>query len=159
MLGIGVLLLPRPALAQGPPADVGQVMKAVALATGLAGVPAHVQVKPIDPELAADPAALRPLDAFVVRETDGTLRQVIYLNARSEMVRMAADEPAPYAHLLAAVIHHELQHLAGATEADARRAEAAFVRACVDRGTLPRSWAGRYVELLAHHREGTTRPR
>ena len=36
--------------------------------------------------------------------------------------------------MLAAVIHHEAQHLAGASEAEARRAEFAFFQSLVSRG-------------------------
>ena len=39
-----------------------------------------------------------------------------------------------YVVVLAAVIHHEAQHLAGASEAEARRAEFAFFQSLVSRG-------------------------
>src|SRR6478736_3787620 len=62
--------------------DENRLHKAIARATALADLPAILRVVAIDPELAAEPTALQGLDAFVVREADGHLRPVVYLNAR-----------------------------------------------------------------------------
>ena len=59
---------------------------------------------------------------------------IIYINRRSEIVRRAVGGTEFYVVVLAAVIHHEAQHLAGASEAEARRAEFAFFQSLVSRG-------------------------
>ena len=80
----------------------------------------------IDPDLAPDAGAIRRLDAFVVREPDGTIRRVIYLNRRAAVIGRAITGPDLDLAILAAVIHHELAHLHGASEAEARRSEREF---------------------------------
>jgi hypothetical protein len=103
----------------------------------------------IDPDLTADPVAVRRLDAFVVREPGGEFRPVIYVNCRSQIVQQAAAGTDAYVIVLAAVLHHEAQHVKGATEADARRAEAEFFRAHVRRGDVSPAVGEAYLELLA----------
>ena len=71
----------------------------------------------IDPDLAADPEALRRLDAFLVREANGKIRQVIYLNRRAAIVENALAGKDVDVAILAAVISHEQEHLRGAERA------------------------------------------
>jgi hypothetical protein len=134
------------ALAQVP--DGARLRKAIDRAVAVADLPPALRVIAIDPELAADPAALQELDAFVVREPDGRLRQVVYLNARSELVRMAARGSRVHTHLLAAVVVHEAHHLAGASEVEARRGEAEFIERLVGRQRVSPQLAGRYLQEL-----------
>ena len=122
--------------------------EALAMAVRLAALDNGLRVRLIDPDLAADPEALRRLDAFVVRESDGSLRQVIYVNRRSEIVSRAAAGSALYVGVLAAVLHHEAQHLAGASEEEARRAELAFFHALIARGDVPAGLGHQYLQLL-----------
>jgi hypothetical protein len=91
---------------------------------------------------------LRGLDAFVVREPNGALRPVIYINRASEIVRDAAGGSELHVFMLAAVIHHEARHLAGATEDEARRSELAFFEALVTRTRSPSDTELRYLQLL-----------
>ena len=123
--------------------------RAVARALRLVSLDRGVRVRLIDPELAGNTRALQQLDAFVVREPDGGLRPVVYLNRDSALVRRAAAGSDFHVHVLAAVIHHEARHLAGASEAEARRDELAFFRALVARGSVPPSVGQQYLQMLA----------
>jgi hypothetical protein len=102
----------------------------------------------IDPEFTADPAAVRRLDAFTVREPDGRLRQKIYINVRSSLVRGASEGNDFYVKVLAAVIVHEIEHLKGGSEARARRAERQFFEALVARSLVDPADGERYLDVL-----------
>jgi hypothetical protein len=52
-------------------------------------------------------------------------------------VQQTTAGSALYVDVLAAVIHHEAQHLDGASEADASRAEQQFFRSLIGKGTVP----------------------
>lgn len=129
-------------------ADAAREQRVVARAARLAALPPALRVVLIEPELAPDPSLLAELDAFVVRSPDGRLRPVIYLNRRADVVRRAAGGSAFHLSVLAAIIHHEAQHLAGASEAEARRAELAFFRGLVARGEVGADLGARYLQLL-----------
>lgn len=119
------LVLAVPCFANGNdrrPADL------VARAARLAGLPDDVAVRLVDPDLTGDPAQVSRLDAFVVREADGTLRRVVYVNLHAPVMRRVLEDPARFLPLLAAVLHHEHQHLEGADEAQALAAERRFLR-------------------------------
>lgn len=122
--------------------------EALAAAVRLAALDNGLRVRLIDPDLAPDPEPVRRLDAFVVLESDGSLRQVIYVNRQSAIVRRAAAGSALYVGILAAVLHHEAQHLAGASEEEARRAELAFFHALIARGDVPAQPGRQYLQLL-----------
>jgi len=107
-----------------------------------------VKVVLIDPDLAPDPEALRRLDAFVVREPGGAFRPAIYINRHSQVLRRAAAGSDFHLRILAGIIHHEAAHLGGASEAEARRAEAAFFRSMMTRGDVPPAAGLRYLRLL-----------
>jgi hypothetical protein len=119
-----------------------RAMRLVRLAPG-------ITARLIDPELASDSEAVKQLDAFVVREASGELRPVIYVNCRSPIVRQAARGADAYVIVLAAVLHHEAQHVNGATEADARRAEVEFFQSRVRRGDVSPEVGEAYLKLLA----------
>jgi hypothetical protein len=122
--------------------------RALDRASRLARVEPGVRVALIDPDLAPEPELLRPLDAFVVRERDGRLRRFIYVNRTSPIVARAASGVDLDVLVLAAVIHHEARHLAGATEAEARHAELAFFRAAVASLAAASDAAEQHVTLL-----------
>ena len=112
-----------------------------------------VPVRLIDPDLAADPEAIRRLDAFLVRERDGRIRQVIYLNRRSSVVENAMRGRAIDIAILAAVIRHEQEHLRGADEQQARLAERDFFQGLMLAGHVPVDEAMAYLDVLRkHHR-------
>jgi hypothetical protein len=125
--------------------------EAIALqrALRLVTVDPSVRVVLIEPELAPDPEALRSLDAFTVRQADGTLRPVIYVNRQSAIVQAGASGSDFYVKVLAAVIHHEARHLEGASESEACRAEMEFFRSLVARGEVPSVAGLSYLQLLA----------
>jgi hypothetical protein len=110
--------------------------EALRRALALVGVDSDVTVRLIDPGLAPDVDAIRRFDAFVVREPDGSLRRTIYINRESAIVQRAAAGSDLHVGVLAAVIHHEVQHLRGASEREARRAEREFFHALVARGQI-----------------------
>lgn len=126
----------------------GREIRALSSAVILAALSGHLRVRLIDPDLAPDPEPLRGLDAFVVREADGTLRPVIYINRKSDIVRRAAAGSALHVGILAAVLHHEAQHLAGASEEEARRAELTFFNRLIARGEVPADEGRQYLQLL-----------
>jgi hypothetical protein len=123
---------------------------AAAVAAALRLVPdgRRLTVHTIDPEVTGDPAAVRRLDAFVVRERDGSLRQVVYLNCRSAMFEAAAGGSDFYVKVLAAVIHHERCHLDGLDERAAAAAERMFFVALIRDGLVPAAEGLAHLKLM-----------
>lgn len=123
--------------------------EARAVALALRHVPRPVAaVVIVDPELAPDREAVARVDAFVVRERDGSLRQVVYINARTALMQAAAAGSTEHVAVLAAVIHHEMHHLRGHDEGDARRAERQLLVQLVERGVMTREGGMRHLRLL-----------
>ena len=133
------------------PLDADERSEAAALqrALRLVTLDPSVRVVLIEPELAPDPEALRSLDAFTVRQPDGTLRPAIYINRRSPIVQAGASGSDFYVKVLAAVIHHEARHLEGASESEACRAEMEFFRSLVAQGEVPAVTGLSYLQLLS----------
>jgi hypothetical protein len=115
--------------------------------------PVKVPVRFIDPELAADPEAIRRVDAFLVKEPGGRVRQVIYLNRRSEMVENAIRGRDIDIAILAAVIRHEQEHLRGGGEREARKVEKAFFQSLVFTGKVPLDEGLAYLQDLEQHHQ------
>lgn len=116
-----------------------------------------VPIRFIDPELAADPDAIRRVDAFLVREASGGVRQAIYLNRRSAIVENAIRGRDIDIAVLAAVIRHEQEHLRGGTEREARRVERDFFQRLIFTGKVPVEEGLAYLHDLEQHnrlREG-----
>jgi hypothetical protein len=132
--GVLALIAAAPSMAASPNGREGRVLER---ASKLLPQQPAVPVRLIDPELAADPWALRRVDAFVVREPNGDLRQIIYLNRRSAMVENALAGKAIDIAILAAVIRHEQEHLRGGTELEARKVEREFFQRLVFTGRVP----------------------
>jgi hypothetical protein len=152
LLVLGVTALPAAAAAQG--------LEARTLERALKLLPQRptVPVRFVDPELAGDPDAIRRLDAFLVRELDGRLRQVIYLNRRSLMVERALSGSALDLAILAAVIRHEVEHLRGAGEGQARAAEREFFQHLMFVGHVSVEEGLAYLaDVEQHHRLRQTR--
>jgi hypothetical protein len=146
VIGFGVCALAAP-LAAG--AECGGARDKTALASALKLVPGHhaLTVTAIDPDLTGTPSTIRALDAFVVRERDGSLRHVVYFNCESALFKAASDGSDLHVKLLAAVIFHESCHLRGMDEKQAGAAERAFLAEMIQRGLLPTR------EGLAHLRQ------
>jgi hypothetical protein len=85
----------------------------------------------------------RHLDAFV---TEGS--RVIYLTSHSAVLKGALDGSRFHLYVLASIIWHEMAHLQGEGEADARRSEEQLWRRFVRDGLLDQVTALRYLELL-----------
>lgn len=151
-LAMLILMCSTPAaLAQPVEGDETLVAQAVLRrARDLARLEPGVRARLIDPELAADPRMVGALDAFVVREAGGQLRPTIYVNCRSPLVARAAAGDEVDVIALAAVLHHEAQHLRGASEADARRAETAFFKSELRRARIGGETATGYLRLLSY---------
>jgi hypothetical protein len=123
---------------------------AAAVAAALRLVPdgRRLTIRTVDPDVTGDPAAVRQLDAFVVRERDGALRQVVYLNCRSPMFEAAARGSDFYIKVLAAVILHEQCHLEGLDERAAAAAERSFFAALVRDGLVPAAEGLAHLKLM-----------
>lgn len=121
-----------------------------AVASALELVPRSLRrpIVVIDPEGTADPATIRLLDAFIVREPDEQLRQKIYINRESRILREAVKGVDFYVKALAALLVHEAAHLDGKAEPDARAAEIDFLRDLMSRGLVRQDDARRYLALL-----------
>jgi hypothetical protein len=132
-----------------PEADERSEVAALQRALRLVTLDPSVRVVLIEPELAPDPEALRSLDAFTVRQNDGTLRRAIYINRRSAIVQAGASGSDFYVKVLAAVIHHEARHLEGALEPEARQAEMEFFRSLIKEGEVPDVLGLSYLQLLS----------
>jgi hypothetical protein len=84
-------------------------------------------------------------------------RQAIYLNRDSGVVQKAIHGRDLDIAILATVIRHEQQHLRGANEQDARRAERDFFRSPIQGGRVPVDEGVAYPNILQTHyglREG-----
>lgn len=112
-----------------------------------------VPVRLIDPDLTPDPDALRKLDAFLVREPDGKVRQVIYLNRRTAIVDNALAGRDVDVAILAAVISHEIEHLRGGSERQARRAERDLFQRLIFVGKVPVAEGLAYLADLEQDRQ------
>ena len=129
--------------------DDPRARRALQRALELTSLESGVRVLFIEPDLAPCTLPIGRLDAFVIREPSGTPRRIIYINRRSEIVRRAVEGTEFYVVVLAAVIHHEAQHLAGASEGEARRAEFAFFQSLVSRGYVQFDLGFRYLQRLS----------
>ena len=138
--------LAPPAQAGGKSPEARALERAVRLLRRLPSVP----VRLVDPELAADPEAIRRVDAFLIREANGELRQAVYLNRRSSMVEKAIAGRDIDIAIPAAVIRHEMEHLHGAGERDARRVEREFFQYLVFTGRVPTYEGLAYLQDLTH---------
>jgi hypothetical protein len=107
-----------------------------------------VPIRLIDPELAADPDAVRRLDAFLIRDSDGRVRPVIYLNQRSALIQKALSGGRFDLAVLAAVIRHEQEHLRGGTEVEARHVELTFFQSLIRDGQVASDQGLAYLKQL-----------
>ncbi len=133
----------------GPDPERRAIQEALRYLPGTVTCPITV----LDPEAVPDSAAVSRLDAFIVAEPDASLRQRIYINRHSPMLREAMRGTEPYAQMLAAVIVHEARHLEGGTESEARDAESQFFARLIARGLVPKASGRRYLAALS--RQGT----
>jgi hypothetical protein len=137
---------------RGTDPDVAAQRRAIDEARRLVGSPSSCEVVIIDPDLAADPDAIRKLDAFTVRESTGALRQKIFINSESGILREAARGEGFYVAVLAAVLVHEIEHLKGGSEDAARLAERRFFDDLIASGVVSESEGLRYAAVLRAHR-------
>jgi len=145
-----VFVLSTPARAA---AQKGPEARLLERALKLLPEPPAVPVRMIDPDLAADPDALRRLDAFLVREANGKVRQVIYLNRKATIVENALAGKDVDVAILAAVIRHELEHLRGGGEREARTAERVLFQRLIFVGKVPVAEGLAYLADLEQDRQ------
>ena len=88
-LAVSLLLATVPSTPAHAAAQKGPEARLLERALKLLPQRPTVPVRLIDPDLTADPDAVRRLDAFLVRERRGRIRQAIYLNRRSSIVENA----------------------------------------------------------------------
>jgi hypothetical protein len=134
-------------------APKGPEARALERAIKLLPQPPPVPVRLIDPELAPDSDAIRRVDAFLIREPNGTIRQAIFLNSRSSVVENALRGRDIDIAILAAVIRHEQEHLRGGSEREARRVEREFFQSLVFNGKVPLEEGLAYLHDLEQHHQ------
>ena len=136
-------------------AACGTAREAATLVRALKLVPngQALNVKAIDPELTGGPGTIQKLDAFIVREPDGSIRQVVYLNCESPLFRAAVGGSEFYVQVLAGVIHHEASHLQGLDERQAARAEREFFQELIRKRLVPEEEGLAYLKLMEHARD------
>jgi len=151
--GLGSGSMGRFALA-GPPAVESRIVvdgptaiderKVIAQAMRLlARLPERVAV--IDAEQARPDvkATLLRLDAFTIKGS-----RVVYLVRQSALLQAAVQRQAFYTHALASVIWHEMAHIEGADEREARRREQSLWTTFVRDQRVDEVTALRYLEAL-----------
>lgn len=111
-------------------------------------LPRHpAQVLVIDPNDAKpeDRAYLLKLQAFILKGS-----ATIYLNKHSDVLRGAIKGSRFHEYLLATVIWHEMAHVDGADEAEARRREEALWTRFLADGVVDREAGLNYLVALKH---------
>ena len=96
---------------------------------------------------------MRRLDAFLVKEANGKIRQVIYLNRRTAIIDNALAGKDVDVAILAAVIRHELEHLRGGGEREARLAERDLFQRLIFVGKVPVAEGLAYLADLEQDRQ------
>ena len=150
-LAVSLLLVTVPSTPAHAAAQKGPEARLLERALKLLPEAPTVPVRLIDPDLTADPEAVRRLDAFLVREASGKIRPVIYLNRSAAIVENALAGRDVDVAILAAVIRHEQEHLRGANEDQARLAERDFFLALVKDGRVPVDEGIAYLEVVQRH--------
>jgi hypothetical protein len=87
---------------------------------------------------------IRELDAFVVIQSD-----VIYLRRQSMTLRQAELSGGPFVLMLAAVIWHEMAHVEGLDETEARRREEMLWAGFVQKGLVEPAVGLAYLDELS----------
>jgi hypothetical protein len=145
-----VVLLATPATAAAEKAATSErgfgpaVRRAVAL---LPERPAQVLVLDVNDAKPQDREYLSKLQAFVIRGD-----AVIYLTKHGEVLREALKGSPFHDHILATVIWHEMAHVAGADEREARRREEALWTRFMLDNTVDRDAALHYLRALRERR-------
>jgi hypothetical protein len=112
--------------------------------------PAAVSVINTDDAKPEDRAYLGKLQAFVLRDSP-----VIYLPMHGQVLRLALKGSRFYDHMLATVIWHEMAHIEGADEAEARRREERLWTTFMLDGVVDRDAAMAYLSALKKRRPQT----
>jgi hypothetical protein len=152
-LATGLLLATSASLPAWAAAQKTPETRLLERAVRLLPEPPSVPVRLIDPDLTPDPDALRHLDAFLVREPNGKVRQVIYLNRRTAIIENALAGKDVDVAILAAVVRHELEHLRGGGEREARRAERDLFQRLIFVGKVPVAEGLAYLADLEQDRQ------
>ena len=152
-LAVSLLLVTVPSTSAHAAAQKGPEARLLERALKLLPEVPAVPVRMIDPDLAADPDALGRLDAFLVREANGRIRQVIYLNRRAAIVENALAGKDVDVAILAAVIRHEMEHLRGGGEQEASQAERIVFQRLIFVGKVPVAEGLAYLADLEQDRQ------
>jgi hypothetical protein len=137
------------AVAEGA-CDASRDAATIAAAVRLVPDGRRLTVRAVDPEATGDPAVVRRLDAFVLRDRNGDPRPVVYVNCRSATFEAAAAGSDFYIKVLAAIIHHERCHLDGLDERAAVAAERVFFVGLIQAGLVPAAEGLAHLRLLDH---------
>jgi hypothetical protein len=144
-----ILLLATGAAATATPAAAGPdstyvqaVGRAVAL---LPKRPTQVLVVDVNEAKPEDRDNLLKLQAFIIRG-----QPVVYLTKHGDVLRLAQRGSRFHEYMLATVIWHEMAHLDGADEAEARRREETLWTQFMLDNAVDRDAALSYLDALKH---------
>ena len=115
----------------------------IAAAALLPSCPARISVMDVTGAASGARARALTLDAFTVPGNGW-----IYVVQQSELLRRARSGCKVYIAVLATVLWHEMAHLAGAEEREARRAEEQLWTTFIRRGLVDHLTGLRYLEGL-----------
>jgi hypothetical protein len=124
------------------------IARAVAL---LPTRPAQVVVIDVNDARPEDRQNLLRLQAFVLRNS-----RTVYLTKHGEVLRYAVKGSVFHEHMLATVIWHEMAHVDGADEAEARHREEELWSRFIDEASVDRYEALRYLRILKNRPASTS---
>ena len=107
--------------------------------------PAQILVIDVNDAKPEDRDYLLRLQAFIIPG-----RQVVFLTKHGDVLRLAQQGSRFHEYMLATVIWHEMAHLEGADEAEARRREEALWTRFLADGAVDRDAGLNYLVALKH---------
>jgi hypothetical protein len=131
----------HPTVIEAPPGAKTAIERAL---KALPRRPARISVVGEDYVSPETRSRFRRAEAFVSKG-----RPVVYVTSHSPMLKAAQDGSTLHVHGLAAVIWHEMAHLDGAGESEAREREQALWTSFVRDDKVDRLSGLRYLKLLA----------
>ena len=137
-----------------PDPDSAESRKAlVAAAALLPDCPARISVMDVTGAASGARARALTLDAFTVPGNEW-----IYVVQQSELLRRARTGSKVYIAVLAIVLWHEMAHLAGADEPEARRAEEQLWTTFIQHGLVDLLTGRRYLKGLRRRLDRDSAP-
>jgi len=145
----------RGSLDAGPERVAASGQEATAVASeSAAAIAEALKLLPRRPGQVAliDPAAATPKGREILAKADAFITKggrVVYVNLDSEVLKGARRGSPIHLCMLAAIIWHEMAHIAGADEAQAQRREEGLWKGFLLEGRVDRVTALRYLKLMS----------